>query len=63
MIQKYYEISCDHCGQADYFMGSKKSAEFQYRNDSVKGIVTADKKHFCDKECHENYKKNNLPEL
>ena len=49
-IEKYYEIGCDVCGNAQHFQGNVALAENQYR--SYGGIVTQNKKHYCDKDCY-----------
>lgn len=50
MIERLYEIDCDTCGAADYFLGNQRRAEEQYKKGG--GIVTRDKKHYCDKTCY-----------
>lgn len=50
MINRWYEISCDVCSWAQHFVGTVQSAERQYRNNG--GIVTRDKKHYCDEKCY-----------
>ena len=46
MIKRWYEIVCDTCGCAEHFQGNLQIAVRQYR--SYGGIVTNDKKHYCD---------------
>jgi len=55
MIVKWYEITCDNCGNAEHFQGSILSAEAQFKFDG--GIVTKTKKHYCDIVC-QNKKEN-----
>lgn len=60
-IQRVYEIGCDECSNAQHYYGNVIIAEKQYRSDG--GIVTTDKKHFCDRDCYKKYreKNNNSP--
>ena len=53
-IQRIYEIGCDECDCAQHYYGNIILVEKQYRSDG--GIVTADKKHFCDKDCYKKYR-------
>lgn len=57
-IQKWYEIICDNCGNACYHSLAKSISVAEIEFESVKGIVAKDKKHFCDKDCQEEYEKN-----
>ncbi len=52
MITRWYEIVCDDCGSGEHFLGNIQSAESQFRNTG--GIVTKDKKHYCDKNCYDH---------
>ena len=56
MINKWYEITCDVCGEACHYCGTVQSAEKQYRGDG--GIVTRDKKHYCDEKCYRKSEEN-----
>ena len=50
-ITKWYEITCDTCGNAQHFQGNLCSAERQFRK--AGGIVIKGKKtiHYCDDKC------------
>jgi len=50
MIVRYYEIVCDTCGCGQHFQGNIQTAESQFRD--YGGIVTKNKKHYCDKNCY-----------
>ena len=52
-VQKYYEVSCDHCGGTSHYLLGMNWIT-QARNDGY--IVTKDKKVFCDNKCLEQYK-------
>ena len=47
MVNTWIEMSCDNCGQADYYppSGHEKAAR---KNG---WIITRDKKHYCDSRC------------
>ena len=53
MITKWYEIVCNNCGNANYFLGSIRSAESQYK--STGGIIIK-KKHYCNIICQKEKK-------
>ena len=53
MIHKYYEITCDHCGCADFYTVSIAEAEKDARKNGW--IITKSKNHFCDSECKYSY--------
>ncbi len=57
MILKTYEISCDYCGCACYYLGSIKNAERQARSEGW--IITRGKLHFDSKECFMKGKRQN----
>lgn len=56
MINRYYEISCDFCGEADHYMGSIKNTELQY---AKRGGIVINHRHFCSEECYKKYRQNN----
>ena len=51
------EFGCDYCGDADYYpcgyRGQTSADELAKRA----GWIIVNNKHFCSKECYENYKK------
>ncbi len=49
MITRYYEIVCDACGWAQHLRGNIQTAEKRFRD--YGGIVTRNKKHYCEKDC------------
>lgn len=59
MIKIWKAITCDNCGQADYYRGSNKSVNEQAKN---LGWLIFDirgrngKIHLCDKQCKKEYK-------
>lgn len=53
MKKTYVEYTCDYCGWADHYLPGNPDKEAR----SYGWIITADKKHFCSKECYSNYKK------
>ena len=61
MIQKYYEVICDYCLAAIWHgMGSKELTLQQVKDEY--GYIVG-KHHFCDKECYENWLKNNKKDI
>ena len=48
MKAKYIELTCDHCGHADFFLPGV--ADKVVREDGW--IITRDGKHYCDKDCY-----------
>lgn len=58
MIKKYYEISCDNCGNPDY-LGYKPN-----KQDLIKmKWVIYNGKHFCCEQCKEDYVNNKVIDL
>ena len=55
-ISKWYEIICDYCGNAQHFSGTVRIAELSFRD--YGGIVTKDKKHYCDEDCQKKAELN-----
>ncbi len=51
MIIKWYEITCDTCGEAQHFRGNVSNSQSQFKD--LGGIVTANKKYYCCKKCHQ----------
>lgn len=55
MIIRWYEVSCDQCGNAEHFRGSKDSAKTQ----AIKiGWLSVGKFMFCTTTCKTDYKKH-----
>jgi hypothetical protein len=49
----YTEVSCDQCGQADFYIrGTNVDKAFRKSG----GIATKNGKHFCDKDCREEWR-------
>jgi len=53
MIERYFEFTCDFCGNANHYQGTKEESRKQARNHG--GIVNGDE-FFCDKDCLERTK-------
>lgn len=54
-IQKYVEVTCDDCGNANHAIGGNlSSAKKQLRGH---GLVFSKYGDFCDKECLDNFRK------
>lgn len=51
MKKTYVEMSCDRCGQADYYKPGNVDAQARENG----WIVTRDGKHFCNRECRDAY--------
>ena len=52
MIRKWYECTCDYCGNALIHLPYKPTVTDFQAND----IIVCGNKIFCDKECLQNYK-------
>ena len=56
MIENYYEITCDNCGCAEHFKGTKKiSVELAKDNG---WLITSKGDHFCDEKCQDEERKS-----
>ncbi len=53
MIIKVYEVSCDNCGQCLNHYFDNKPNNKELKED---GFVVINNKHFCNKECYEDFK-------
>ena len=53
MVRKYYELSCDNCGCADFYLIGQDFAKAARSNG---WIITKDKKHYDTLECYKEAK-------
>lgn len=54
MIQKWYEVTCDNCGDViNHYIG-RKPYNFELIND---GVVLKKNKHFCCIDCYNEYER------
>lgn len=57
MIQKWYEATCDNCGNViNHYIG-RRPYDFELIND---GAILRNKKLFCCEECYHKYERKQL---